>query len=284
MNPAEADELKRRVALANLAAYDSDGARRYVDGAPHIKHADLRALYADILVDVFQQAQAGGKTPTVLDLGAGEGSVTLPMLELGAHVTAVDISAEQLAGLKKRCLRYANQLTVRCEDIAETIAREPGEFDIIVANSFLHHIPDYLGMLRSLLPHLAAGGQFFSFQDPLLYATQPRLGRLWDKGTYAAWRLGKGDVWNGIRRRLRRARGQYLADSAHDNAEYHVVRAGVDHEAIAALFREAGFRCRIIPYFSTQSTLLQSVGRRLGLPNTFAFVATRGSATGTQAT
>lgn len=270
-------ELKGRVAAANLAAYDSAGVRDYIDGARHIKHAELRRLYADILVDVFQAAQRRTAVPRVLDLGAGEGSVTLPFLELGAHVTAVDISADQLTGLRSKCLKYQDRLIVRCEDITETLKRQTEKYDIIVANSFLHHIPDYLGMLQGLLPLMASNGQFFSFQDPLLYRTQPRTGRLFEKVAYATWRIGKGDVWNGLRRRMRRARGVYSPDSAYDNAEYHVVRSGVDQEAIAALFEKAGYSCRIVRYFSTQSRLFQSIGRMAGFENTFAIVAMKAS-------
>ena len=266
-------ELKERVAAANLAAYDSAGVKDYIGGAPHIKHADLRRLYAELLVGVFQAAQRRTPVPHVLDLGAGEGSVTLPLLELGAHVTAVDISEDQLAGLRSKCLKYEDRLIVHCEDISLTLQRKEEKYDIIVANSFLHHIPDYLGMLQGLLPHLGPNGQFFSFQDPLLYSTQPLFGRVFEELAYASWRVQRGDVWNGLGRRLRRARGIYLPGSAHDNAEYHVVRLGVDQEAIASLFNNAECSCRIVPYFSTQSRFLQSIGTAVGFKNTFAVIA-----------
>ena len=269
------DELTERVARANLAAFDSAGAAAYIDGAPHLKHASLRRLYAKLLVEVFERARRHTLSPRVLDLGAGEGSVTLPLLDLGAHVTAVDISPDQVAALRRKCAAYGDRLTARCEDIAETLRTDGDCYDIIVANSFLHHVPDYLGLLRDLLPRLSANGQFFSFQDPLRYSTQRRFDRLFDQAAYAFWRLGRRDVWRGLQRRWRRARGVYSADSSHDNAEYHVLRDGLDQEAIVLLFGGARFSCRIETYFSTQNVFFQSLGAALGIKNTFAIVASR---------
>jgi len=273
-------DMKKRVSRANMAAYDSNGVRDYVDGAPHIKHDALRHLYSELLIGVFKVAQQRTRVPRVLDLGAGEGSVTLPMLELGAHVTAVDISPDQLSALQVKCAKHGERLVVRCGDIADLPQKGANQFEIIVANSFLHHIPDYLEMLRGLLPRLSSHGQFFSFQDPLLYSSQSRLERLFDKGAYAFWRLGRDDVWNGLWRRWRRARGIFSPDSTFDNAEFHVLRAGVDQVAIADLFSKAGFDSKIISYFSTQNRTFQSIGTYLGMKNTFAFVAVRRVTTG----
>ncbi len=64
----------------------------------------------------------------------------------------------------------------------------------------------------------------------------------------------------------------------HDNAEYHVVRNGVDQDAIARWFDTEGFDCEIVSYFSTQSSLFQPIGSTLGFDNTFAVVAKRAPA------
>ncbi len=271
----ELEELRRVASRANAAAYDAELAAEYIDGAPHLKHAKLRDLYAEMVVEIFQHAKASSAVPRVLDLGAGEGSVTLPMLELGAEVTAVDLSSEMLTRLKKKCEAFGDKLTVRCEDIEQTLRNDATEFDIVTANSFLHHIPDYMAMLRSVIPRLSAHGQFFSFQDPLKYSTLVPGTRLFDQLAYASWRLGKSDVLGGMSRWMRRARGTYREDSLHDNAEYHVLRGGVDQDAITGLFTDAGFDCRVVSYFSTQSRIFQPIGKLIGVKNTFAFVAKR---------
>lgn len=145
--------------------------------------------------------------------------------------------------------------------------------DIIVANSFLHHIPDYVGMITEATSLLTPWGQFFSFQDPLRYDSVGKPTMIFSTLAYFSWRFFKGDVLGGLKRRLRRRRGVYLEDSMHDNAEYHVTRNGVDQDAICRLFEDRGFDCNTVRYFSTQSRLFQAVGRALGVKNTVAVIA-----------
>lgn len=261
-------------ALANVAAYDGFESKDYIDGAPHIKHESLRHLYATLLHDVFVRAAASTPKPKVLDLGAGEGSVTMPFLTLGAKVVAIDISQGQLDRLKTRCAGFQDSLEIRCQDINEALRDERDSYDIVVANSLLHHIPDYLSLIQAALGRLNPKGQFFSFQDPLRYSSLGRFRRMFSNGSYYVWRFGKGDVLAGIQRRLRRQRGVFT-DSVHDNTEYHVVRDGVDQDQIAKLCRSMGFECEIHKYFSTQSRLMQPLGAALNLANTFAVIAYR---------
>ncbi|MCP4661494.1 MAG: class I SAM-dependent methyltransferase [bacterium] len=267
------NRIHRIAALANASTYDAEATRKYIDGAPHIKHASLRRLYAELVVQVFDRAKKHTETPRILDLGAGEGSVTLPFLELGAKVAAVDISSSQLDALRARCRRFDGMLEVRCEDINDTVKDKSGEYDIIVVNSFLHHVPDYLWLIREASTVLSPYGQFFSFQDPLRYDSVGRATRMFSASAYFWWRIFKGDVIGGLMRRIRRSRGIYLEDSVQDNAEYHVIRNGVDQEAVHGLFEEQRFDCTIVSYFSTQSRLFQPLGAVLGMKNMFAVVA-----------
>ena len=268
------DERINRIAtLLNVSAYDADATKGYIDGAPHIKHTSLRKLYGKLVVQIFDSAKKHKKTPKVLDLGAGEGSATLPFLELGARVVAVDISNSQLDVLKIKCEHFSDKLEVRCEDINITLKDKSEKYDIIVVNSFLHHVPDYMRMIGEAITVLSPYGQFFSFQDPLRYDTVGKITTAFSKLAYFSWRVFKGDVIGGLKRRIRRARGIYLEDSVHDKTEYHVTRNGVDQDAIRRLFREQDFDCNIVSYFSTQSRLFQPIGTVLGMKNTFAIIA-----------
>jgi len=270
------DRVSRIASLANIASYDAVEAAEYIDGAPHIKHASLRELYGRLVVLVYDRARERSDQPHVLDLGAGEGSVTLPFLELGAKVTAVDISAGQLETLRARCERFGDQLKVRCEDISDTLKDRSERFDVIVANSFLHHIPDYLGMIAAATELLKPNGQFFSFQDPLRYDSIGKLATAFNNLAYLSWRIFKGDVLGGLKRRLRRSRGIYLEDAMEDQAEYHAVRGGLDQDAIARLLDERGFSCELVTYYATQSSLFQPVGAALGIRNMFSIIARKG--------
>lgn len=267
-------------AVANVGSYDLRQTAEYTEGAPHIKHAELWALYMKLVVQVYDRACRCVSQPKVLDIGAGEGSTTLAFLELGAKTTAVDISHSQLEVLKRRCNSFADNLTVYCGDVHDAIEdflAQQAQYDIVVANSFLHHVPDYIGLIEQCCKLLSPHGQFFSFQDPIKYASLGKFSNLFAKTAYFSWRIFQGDVIGGMRRRVRRSRGVYFDDCPQDNAEYHVVRVGVDQEVIAELLRGIGFDCQTVLYFSTQSRFWQLVGSAIKAYNTFSIIAARKS-------
>ncbi len=265
---------RRSAALANETIYNAGWTEIFVEGAPHLKHASLRALFARLIRQVYGRAAEHTSTPRVLDICAGEGSVTRQLLELGAQVTAVDVSTSQLAELGRKCARFGDRLETRRGDVCEVLGQLDGPYDVVVASACLHHMPDYVGVIRDAIKLLTPAGQFLSFQDPLRYDSVGRFTRAFDELSYLSWRVFQGDLWGGLKRRLRRSRG-VLDDSPLDNAEFHVVRGGVDQNAIAALLKAAGFECEVIRYFSTQSRVFQPLGAAIGEKNTFAIVARR---------
>jgi len=259
---------------ANQVAHDAMVEGEYATLAPHLCHESIRNRYAALISRVMAGAMRSGYTPTVLDLGAGDGLTTMPFLALGARVVAVDISRQQLKQLEERCKAYGDRLEVRCADIAEVL-RQGGSYDVVVINSVLHHIPDYLGLLEQVPGLLGERGIFFSFQDPMWKASMTLRDSFLSGVAYAAWRLGRGDVFGGLWRRVRREFGVYKADSLHDNTEYHAVRGGMNQLAISQLLTNHGMRCEVTEYCSFHSTLLQPVGERLSVRNTFAIFASR---------
>ena len=71
----------------------------------------------------------------------------------------------------------------------------------------------------------------------------------------------------------RRGRRTYDESKPSDMVEYHVVRGGVDEQAIVELLSPMFQTVEVFSYWSTQSRLAQYAGRRLGLVNTFGVVA-----------
>jgi len=250
--------------------------QEFVEGSPHLKHASVSALCGQLASEALQCVNSATQSATVLDMGAGDGMLTLPYLGLKAHVVAADASDELLQSLRAKAAAYQDALTIMPGDIfasLEKLRNANRQFDIVCASSFLHHIPDYLELCRCAAPLVRPGGIFFTFQDPLRYDTLSRATYLLDRASYFWWRLFQGNYLRGLKTRARRLFGTYRADLAEDVAEYHVVRNGVDQLALKQLFDAAGFDCSIRPYWSTQSTLFQQIGERLKLANTFAIMA-----------
>lgn len=255
---------------ANLAHYDRLTREEYLEETPHLKHAALRRLLRETARAVLDHAKRRAAQPHVLDLGAGEGSVTLMFLEEGAVVTAVDISPQRLAQLRERCSRFADRLRTVEGDALDAMNRLDGRFDVIVACSFLHHVPDYLSVVEKAKACLRPGGIFLVFQETPRYDTMRRLDYYFMKLAYYAWRAGKGRWGEWFRRFIAHRRGLLLEE---DNVDYHLVRNGVDQFAICRTLEASGFRCQVSYYFSTMSRLWQWVGTSLGVRNTFRLIA-----------
>ncbi len=262
-------EVSRLVAKENKDLYNCMNVINFIDGSPHLKHKHLLNFYFKLSKEVFIASKKSN--PFVLDLGAGEGTTTSCFLNLNAKVTAVDISQNQLNSLKEKCSMYGDNLKVICEDVNDTLKRS-AKYDIVSINSFLHHIPDYCKLLKQVDSILDERGQIFTWQDPLRYDTLSKFNSLFSKVAYFSWRIFKGDVINGLKRRIRRSKNIYTNDR-FDNTEYHVTRNGVDQDAIKSLLEEMGYNVILIKYFSTQSILWQHIGTWLGLKNTFGIIA-----------
>jgi 2-polyprenyl-3-methyl-5-hydroxy-6-metoxy-1,4-benzoquinol methylase len=97
-----------------------------------------------------------------LDVGAGTGNLTEKLLQMGYAVTAVDISPEMCAILKRKYQSHLadKKLAVICSPI-EQLDFEAGKFDVVTCYSVLHHLPDYISALRRLSVFLKKGGVIY---------------------------------------------------------------------------------------------------------------------------
>ena len=259
---------------ANQAIHDAMKTGEYALLAPHLCHQSIRSLYIKLVEYVFNAAASHSSPPRALDLGAGDGTATVPFLERGAKVLAVDISEKQLEQLREKCEKYGALLETRKEEMSVVLS-EGKKFDIIVMNSVLHHIPDYMGLLKLVSLSLSENGVFMSFQDPKWSPSISFKDAVLSNAAYFMWRVRRGEVLAGLWRRIRRMAGVYSDDSLYDNSEYHAVRDGVNQLEIRDQFVKAGLDCRIIEYCSFHSVLLQPIGERLKVRNTFAILTGR---------
>jgi ubiquinone/menaquinone biosynthesis C-methylase UbiE len=122
-----------------------------------------------------------------LDIGAGTGNLTGRLLEMGYSVTAVDISAEMCTILRRKYRSYleAGKLTVINSPI-EKLSFEAGTFDLVTFYSVLHHLPDYLGAVETVLVFLKRGGVIYIDHEASPYYWKPERSMLANliKGLY----------------------------------------------------------------------------------------------------
>lgn len=258
---------------ANRLAYANEEERRYIEGAPHVKHRSVQSLHASLVETTLHSRNAPSSSARVLDLGAGSGLACGAWLDHGAQITAVDCSAKQLMLLTERARRRGASVRCATADAADFASRCQEKFDVVTVVSTLHHVPDYLALVRDAARLVVPGGALLTFQDPIRYDTLPRAERAAGEAAYLLWRLGRGHYVRGVRTRWRRMRGVMSDTEGSDNVEYHVVRAGVDAASIQSELAPIFQDVQVTEYWSTQSSTFQWIGDRLGLRSTFAIVA-----------
>jgi SAM-dependent methyltransferase len=244
----------------------------YRVGSPHLVHWELYDRLVGEVLNVLRRTRARGLPPTVLEIGAGHGGYTEPVLASGAKLTATEMSRPSLARLQERFGSNENFSSTFDPDGSLDILGDQ-VYSLVLCVSVLHHIPDYEAFLRRATSRLAVGGSFVSLQDPLWYPSVSRMTRRLDRLAYLSWRATRGQIGRGARTQLRRMLGTYDESNPADMVEYHVVRNGVDQEALRTILQSSFEEVRLERYWSTQSRIFQRWGTRLSLKNTFMLVA-----------
>ncbi len=123
------------------------------------RHSDIfNSIEQQRLASSLKQAcQNINKNALLLDLGCGSGNLTNHLLGLGFNVTSADISEEFLNMVmeshKGNPLHSVQLLTgdLDCDFTGK-------KFDGIFVYSVLHHLPDYIGAIRTMANLLNPGG------------------------------------------------------------------------------------------------------------------------------
>lgn len=242
----------------------------YRSDAPHLKHPQLYDWLTDSLREELQRIRAMGLPATVLEVGAGDGAFVEPLLAMGAMVRATEMSRPSIDALRARFgMNPSFEVAFDADGTLGELAQE--RYAIVLYASVLHHIPDYISAIASVCDrHLLPGGTLVTFQDPLWYASLRPGVRTASEAMYLSWRLTRGDLVRGLVARRRRSRTGLSPDEPSDMVEYHVVREGVNHNAIARLLHPRFAAVDVTTYWSSHAAVWQRVGERLGLRNTFA--------------
>jgi SAM-dependent methyltransferase len=244
----------------------------YVKGSPHLRHDKLRKMVEDRLTAAVCMTIVRQRSCHVLEIGAGHGTFTDCLLRAGAKVTVTEASNASARMLREK-FAGNDRVEVFYDETGEEMLASGRTFDAASCIAVLHHIPDYVAFVDRLTQRLRPAGWFFSVQDPLWYPRLPKRVHRSQRGAYLVWRLGQGNYGTGLKTRLRRMKGVYSETEASDLIEYHVVRDGVDEEALRSLLTPRFSTVDVFKYWSTQSPLFYRMGVRAGMASEFGILA-----------
>ncbi len=109
-------------------------------------YADARPGYPAELWAALSAAGALGEGTRVLEVGAGPGQATGPMLDAGASVVAVELGAD-LAGLLRS--RHAGPALEVIVGPFESVELPDEPFDLVAAATSFHWVPTEVGLARA---------------------------------------------------------------------------------------------------------------------------------------
>ena len=140
----------------NQQAHDALG-ERYDSRHPEIFNATEQARLREATARAIGLARRGGRAQVrALDVGCGTGNLTGHLIAAGATVTAADLSARFLAVVRER---FRSGLDgVQALNGRDLRPLADNTFGLVAAYSVLHHVPDYLSMVREMARVTAPGG------------------------------------------------------------------------------------------------------------------------------
>lgn len=153
MTPPAAD--RERIAH-NRRAHDAVGAG-YDVGHPEIFNAVEQERLAAAIARAVALAGHAALPVRALDVGCGTGNLTAHLLRAGARVTSADLSSRFLAIVRER---FEGKGLEGTQQLNGTDLRPlpDNAFALVATYSVLHHVPDYLSLVREMARVAAPGG------------------------------------------------------------------------------------------------------------------------------
>lgn len=278
--------LRERILEHNRRLHDADGyADFYDDQLALVRNPWEQRLFRD---DLARIARALPRGFSALDLGCGTGNLTLKLVDLGAAVTGVDLSAGMLERLRRKLAdsgrraqrRHRNEAAPRegpaapepaliAADVDTFLWDARGVFDLVCACSFLHHLPDYLATVAAAARRVAPGGCLYVVHEPLKVAHGGTMGRVLEWLDFGWQRL---EARTGLGGRVARVDPYWNADNL---ADYWVAHGGIDARRVEAALRGAALSPRITRYDSKRHRILHVLANLLGSQHLVRFEAWR---------
>jgi SAM-dependent methyltransferase len=203
-------EHGERVVLYEEAFHDEQAAyydKLFADPLPLLEY--YRRLISRQVYSYVQQRDF------VVDLCCGTGKSSLPLLEKGIAVVAMDVSREMLRAYRKKCLEMGHRAVLFVHADASRPPLRPNSCPAIMMIGGLHHIRDQESSISTCHRALVEGGLLI-LHEPLQTGKRTAAARLIDN-LYAI--TDPGRMVRALRRRLGMTVGEVLATAANDHGE-----------------------------------------------------------------
>jgi len=238
---------------------------------------------------------------SVLDVGCGTGSLTLLAMERGLAAVGIDLSHAMLDRLRTKAAErgLSGRLDTEVSTVEDYLASSSRSFDAILFSAVLHHLPDYLDVLRLAAEHTNPGGVLYIIHEPSLGSRTGPLARglEWLDRALAELPGFLRRQWGDVRRhgffaslvgKVRRRLGRPVPrhgpaqppSSPRTEAnwalvDYHAKHGGCDELAIAKALSERGFHVDLRRYDSKRHRVFHWLAQVLRTQRMIRIIASR---------
>ncbi len=266
LSPTTNDPNREKILNANRAAHAREGTL-YLARHPEQSNFYQTRLRSKALDEFSKMALPGGN---LLDLGCGTGYLTLPLLERGFQMTAVDLSPAMIEALAARLPK--DKLTdcrLRVEEAGDFLRREEALYDGATLSALLHHLYDYEEVIEAICARLKPGAPLLIYFEPLKDAGH----------SPAAHKLHRAlaALDETVYRLEMRWRGIPLLDEEYVWADYQRRFGGIDFNRLETILKKSGMEILRVEKFCARRYGWASwiANRILKTPNTFSLLARR---------
>lgn len=126
------------------------------------KYAKLRPGYTDELYQMIFDYIDINKSSNVVEVGIGGGQATLPILQTGCNLTAVEYGENFSRLCEEKFKEYKNFSVIT--DKFENVSFSDGSYDLVYSASAFHWVPEEIGYPK-VFDMLKSGGVFARFAN-----------------------------------------------------------------------------------------------------------------------
>jgi len=143
----------------NIRAHDRV-VRRYEKIHDEIFNDIEQDRLRNALEEAVKAIRSGKTDLRALDVGCGSGNVTRHLIDLGLYTVSGDVSRKflELIELKFSGTGLCRSLELNGRDLTNI---DDSTFDLVAAYSVLHHVPDYLHLVKEMCRVLKRGGVIY---------------------------------------------------------------------------------------------------------------------------
>jgi ubiquinone/menaquinone biosynthesis C-methylase UbiE len=127
-------------------------------------HSEVNRIFADDFVRALGAGETLSPTIAVLDVGTGTALIPIEIArrQSGIRITAVDLAAPMLQLAQKNVIREGLGERIKLDHVdAKQLPYSAAEFDAVISNSIIHHIPEPRNVFREMVRVVRPDGWLF---------------------------------------------------------------------------------------------------------------------------